>query len=63
MANGRKVPVKAHDNAIVIFFIPVISFNLKLDIFILYINPIHKGKRTTKKAKRFFEKDKSNAIM
>ncbi|MCX9080336.1 MAG: hypothetical protein OIN84_20410 [Candidatus Methanoperedens sp.] len=46
-AKGRNVPTTAHDNAIDMFFKAGISFNRKFDIFMLYINPIHKGKRIT----------------
>lgn len=60
-AKGRKVPTVAQDSAITIFFTARISFNLISNIFILYINPIHKGKRTIKMAEGFFENDRMRA--
>ena len=62
-AKGRKVPVTAQGNATAIFFIPVMSFNLKFDIFMLYTIPVQKGKRIIRIAKGFCKKDSDRAAM
>jgi hypothetical protein len=63
MASGRKVPISVQDSATTIFFMPVMSFNLKLDIFILYIAPIQKGKRIIKIESGFCKRDKEQAAI
>ncbi len=62
-AKGRKVPITAQGNATTMFFMPVMSFNRKFDIFMLYTIPMQKGKRITKIERGFCKKDKGRAAM